>query len=225
MRTGASNTLPLVRAATLLAGVLVLLAACLWLLSAQPCRKMQMLGRCFDQETQASWRTLLRSPDAPALDVRSALLIADIERINRRSLSWLRSADEAELGEEAITLPRDLTVYQPSAWRPVLWRAVFPRAYKAGGIKTAIDKITAHVAARIRVAPKEVGPTNILSIWEEGRADRQGLAVVTVAALQSVGIPARLAAGGTVEVSLDGKWTPARDFARCYEILEQAPMP
>jgi hypothetical protein len=179
------------------------------------------IGQSLSQAERTDFETLIRDQDSPVLTGADVFSILDIQRINARSLTWLRQAGHgARLAELDTT---GIPSYEPSAWRVPLWREIFPRAHKSLTRRQAAASIAAYVAARVSTrAPPGAPRHNIARIWQTGRTDALGLALVTVAALHSVAIEAEVR-HETVYVRLGGEWRALPGPGAYYALFPEPP--
>jgi hypothetical protein len=101
--------------------------------------------------------------------------------------------------------------HQPSTnlnWRRPLWEYFYPRIRKESSLEAAAEIVGRHLRERVTVVrssggnqaqnEKKLAPPHVVAyssaaeIWERGDATERGFEVLTVAALRSAGIPARL---------------------------------
>jgi hypothetical protein len=95
-----------------------------------------------------------------------------------------------------------------SNWRRPLWENFYPRIRHESDLYSAAQIVVRFLRERVSVVPEQTDH-GIRTIWETERADVVGFERIYVAALRSVGIPARLDSGGTAEFFVNGKWQSA----------------
>jgi len=84
-------------------------------------------------------------------------------------------------------------------WRCFLWEDFYPRVRHESSPADAAAIVAFHLRERITVVTSSNAPHEIAQIWSEQVTDEMGFDVIYVAALRSVGIPARLASNRKAE--------------------------
>jgi hypothetical protein len=69
--------------------------------------------------------------------------------------------------------------------------------------------VVRHLRERVTVVVGPNLPHEVPEIWLRQLTDQTGFEIIYVAALRSVGVPARLDAHGKAELFADGKWQTA----------------
>ena len=94
-------------------------------------------------------------------------------------------------------------------WRRPLWEEFYPLVRHASSPAEAARIVARHLRERVTVAELPTAPREVPEIWLRQITDRAGFEVIYVAALRSVGVPARLTKEKTAEY-WDGKdWQAA----------------
>ena len=101
----------------------------------------------------------------------------------------------------------------PRAWRRPLWEEFYPRIRHENSPAEAARIVARHLAERLTVVALPGLPHEVLDIWRRQITDQAGLAIINVAALRSVGVPARLAREGAAEFWDGAKWQAAPALA------------
>ncbi len=91
-------------------------------------------------------------------------------------------------------------------WRRTLWEDFYPRIRKETSLASATEIVARHLAERVTITPARSGPTSIAAICKSQRTDQAGFAVIFVASLRSVGVPARLNTEGHAEYFSESGW-------------------
>ncbi|MGN6555512.1 MAG: transglutaminase domain-containing protein, partial [Verrucomicrobiota bacterium] len=102
--------------------------------------------------------------------------------------------------------------YVPSTdsnWRRPLWENFYPRIRREGDPAAAAQIVVRFLRERVTVVPGSLEYHGIRAIWESERTDAAGFEKIYVAALRSVGIPARLNEAGQAELFSEQGWLPA----------------
>ncbi len=94
-------------------------------------------------------------------------------------------------------------------WRRLLWEEFYPRVRHEKDAVEATAIVVRHLRERVTVADAPGLPREVPEIWLRQITDRTGFEVVYVAALRSVGVPARLNGEGKAEFYDGVKWREA----------------
>jgi hypothetical protein len=156
------------------------------------------------------YREFVLSPELlVAADV--SLLKQNAEEIRADSRRLLRDG-------EGVSTP--LSIHsQPSTnlnWRRPLWEYFYPRIRKESSLEAAGEIIVRQLNDVCRRRGGETNPTPdvvaskcIPEIWQRGAANEREFQIVSVAALRSAGIPARLTVAGAAEFWNGTEWKVA----------------
>jgi hypothetical protein len=102
--------------------------------------------------------------------------------------------------------------FQPSTslnWRRPLWEEFYPRIRHESSPEDAARIVVRHLRERVTVLDQPNLPHAVPDIWLRQLTDETGFEIIYVAALRSVGVPARLDLSGHAEVFDGGKWQQA----------------
>jgi len=102
--------------------------------------------------------------------------------------------------------------YQPSAnsnWRRSLWEEFYPRIRHESLPENAAKIVVRHLRERVTIANLANPAREVSDIWLKQLTDEAGFEIIYVAALRSVGVPARLDAQNRAEFYDGGKWQTA----------------
>ena len=105
--------------------------------------------------------------------------------------------------------PRPQTPDPNLNWRRPLWEEFYPRIRHESSPEEAARIVVRHLRARVTVANLPNPPRMVPEIWLRQVTDEAGFQVIYIAALRSVGVPARLNAQGQAEFHDGTKWLPA----------------
>jgi acetyl esterase/lipase len=96
-------------------------------------------------------------------------------------------------------------------WRRPLWEEFYPRIRHENSPTDAAQIVVRHLRERVTVVAGPNLPHDVPNIWLRQLTDERGFEIIYIAALRSVGVPARLNATGVAEIFADTKWqtTPA----------------
>jgi predicted esterase len=94
-------------------------------------------------------------------------------------------------------------------WRRLLWEEFYPRIRHETSIKEAAKIAVRHLRERVTIAALPNPPHDVPNIWLKQITDEAGFEIVYVAALRSVGVPARLDSQQQAEFWNGDKWQTA----------------
>jgi hypothetical protein len=91
-------------------------------------------------------------------------------------------------------------------WRRSLWEAFYPRIRHENSPADAAQIVVRHLHERVSIADLPNPPRSVSVIWRSQITDEKGFQIIYVAALRSVGVPARLDANGQAEFYDGQEW-------------------
>jgi len=94
-------------------------------------------------------------------------------------------------------------------WRRSLWEEFYPRIRHESSPEDAAKIVVRHLRERITITASPNLPHDVPDIWLKQVTDETGFEIIYVAALRSVGVPARLNNQGQAVLFADGEWQPA----------------
>jgi hypothetical protein len=94
-------------------------------------------------------------------------------------------------------------------WRRPLWENFYPRIRHETDPSSAAQIIVRFLRERVAIVPDCHVRDEILADWNDGMVNVTGFERIYVAALRSIGVPARLDGSGHAEIYSDGKWVAA----------------
>ena len=97
---------------------------------------------------------------------------------------------------------------QPN-WRRPLWEEFYPRIRHESLPEDAAKIVVRHLRERVTIASLLNPVREVPVIWLQQITDEAGFEIIYVAALRSVGVPARLNSTGKAEFHDGTKWQPA----------------
>jgi hypothetical protein len=77
-------------------------------------------------------------------------------------------------------------------WRRPLWEEFYPRIRHESSPEDATKIVVRHLRERVTIAALQNPPQDVPNIWLKQITDEAGFEIIYVAALRSVGVPARL---------------------------------
>ncbi len=105
------------------------------------------------------------------------------------------------------------TTGQPSTlfnWRRPLWEEFYPRIRHESSPEDAAKIVVRHLRERVTIAAMPDLPHDVPEIWLKQITDETGFEIIYIAALRSVGVPARLNSQRRAEFWDGFKWDNAR---------------
>ena len=94
-------------------------------------------------------------------------------------------------------------------WRRPLWEEFYPLIRSESSIEDAASVVVRHLRERVTIATGPNLPREVPTIRLRQITDQAGFEVIYVAALRSVGVPARLDVSGHAAFCGDGEWKTA----------------
>jgi dienelactone hydrolase len=94
-------------------------------------------------------------------------------------------------------------------WRRPLWKEFYPLIRHESSLEDAASTVVRHLRERVTIATVPNVPREVPAICFRQITDEAGFEVIYVAALRSVGVPARLDGSGHAAFWGDGKWQTA----------------
>jgi hypothetical protein len=134
---------------------------------------------------------------------------AELANYNRELINW--KLDE-KIFRNYVLSP----VIEPSStsnlplsnlnWRRPLWEAFYPRIRHENSPADAAQIVIRHLRERVTIADLSNPPHSVSAIWSRQITDEKGFQIIYVAALRSVGVPARLDANGQADFYDGNQW-------------------
>lgn len=142
-------------------------------------------------------------------DQRLRVLLTHVELAdyNRELINW--QLDEEHYRNYVLS---PVITGQPGErfdWRRSLWEEFYPRIRQQNLPEDAAKIVVRHLRERVTITVVPNPPHQVPDIWLWQITDEAGFEIIYVAALRSVGIPARLDLNSRAELFADGKWQPA----------------
>ena len=91
-------------------------------------------------------------------------------------------------------------------WRRPLWEEFYPRVRHESSPEDAAKIVVRHLRERVTVATASDLPHDVPAIWLRQITDETGFQIIHVAALRSIGVPARLDSNNHAEFWSGDKW-------------------
>lgn len=94
-------------------------------------------------------------------------------------------------------------------WRRPLWEEFYLRTRHESSPEDAAKIVMKHLRERVTIATLPNPPQDVPDIWLRQTTDEPGFEIIYVAALRSVGVPARLDSNNHAEFWDGNKWQTA----------------
>jgi hypothetical protein len=148
---------------------------------------------------------LSANPIWQGIKLKILLEHVDLANYNRQLVNW--QLDDKIYQDYVLSPVLELSTN--CHWRRPLWEEFYPLIRHESSPEDAAKIVGRHLRERVTIAAAQNRPYAVPEIWLRQVTDETGFEIVHVAALRSVGIPARLDSNGAAELFADGKWQPA----------------
>jgi hypothetical protein len=148
---------------------------------------------------------LATNVDWSSRKLRLLLQHASLANYNRQLINW--KLDDQVYRDYVLNPLIGLQRDGQLAWRRKLWEYFYLPIRKENDPGSAAEIVLKFLHQRLALVEKS--PVTIEDMWQQKQADAAGFEAIFVAALRSVGVPARLNADGQAELFADGKWQDA----------------
>lgn len=139
--------------------------------------------------------------------LKTLLEHVELANYNRELVNW--KVDEALYREFVLSPLIASGVEGGLNWRRPLWESFYPRIRKEQDPGVAAQIVARHLRERVTVACEGALPGEIRAIWTRQITDESSFQRIYVAALRSVGIPARLDSQKRAEFWTGSAWKSA----------------
>lgn len=164
----------------------------------------------------ADFETLACQPIWKDQKLRVLLDHVELAGYNRQLINWQL---DQKIYEKFVLSPVITgEVEERFNWRRALWEECYPRVRHESSPEDAARIVARHLRERVTVLNLPDLPQAVQEIWARQITDSNGFEILYVAALRSVGVPARLDAAGEAEFYDGAKWVAAPRPA-IYEVL------
>ena len=130
-----------------------------------------------------------------------------LTRYNRELINW--KLDEEVYRDFVLPPQIDPRFDGKLDWRRELWENFYPRIRKETTSEAAALIVVRFLRERVTISQGEEFLGTISEMWLKQIANERGFEALFVAALRSVGVPARLISDGSVEFWTGNEWKPA----------------
>jgi pimeloyl-ACP methyl ester carboxylesterase len=130
--------------------------------------------------------------------------LSDLQRTH-----FLKPEDETLFRDYVLSPEIDAESLLETNWRREMWENFYPRIRKTKDPTTAAEIIIRFLRDRVTITDRADAPEGLVSIWVKQTANLRGFHRIYVAALRSVGIPARLNGQHRAEFWTGAAWATA----------------
>ena len=160
----------------------------------------------------ADFENLATHPIWHGQKLKTLLTHVELAGYNRELINW--QVDEKMYRDFVLSPAIDLSTLNPQLsttfnWRRPLWEEFYPRIRHESSPEDAAKIVVRHLRERVTIATLPNLPHDVPSIWLKQITDEAGFEIIYVAALRSVGVPARLDPHQRAEFWAGDKWRAA----------------
>lgn len=131
----------------------------------------------------------------------------ELANYNRELVNW--KLDDALYLEFVLSPQIDPAFDGEMDWRRALWENFYPRIRKETSPEAAAEIVVRFLRERVTISDELHQPQSISEIWRKQMSNTAGFERIYVAALRSVGIPAKIGPSQKVEIIANGHWLAA----------------
>jgi hypothetical protein len=131
----------------------------------------------------------------------------DLANYNRRLINW--QLDHAIYRSYVLSPVITGGPDEQFNWRRPLWEEFYPRIRRESSLVDVAGIVARHLCERVTIAGIPNPPHDVPTIWRRQITDERGFEIAYVAALRSVGVPARLNSLQQAEFWWDKQWKVA----------------
>ena len=136
---------------------------------------------------------------------------AELANYNRELINWQLDQTNYRIYVLSPVIDSSSILHLTSSdlgWRRPLWEAFYPLIRHESSPTDAAKIVVQQLHKRIAIDVGINAPLGITRIWQKRKTDETGFQMICVAALRSVGVPARLDADGIAEFYDGTNWLP-----------------
>jgi dienelactone hydrolase len=161
---------------------------------------------------RADFETLAALPIWRRQKLETLLEHVELANYNRELINW--TLDEKLYRDYVLSPAIELSTNNSELstdldWRRPLWEEFYPRIRHESSPADAAQIVVRHLRERVTIANIENPPLDVSLIWRRQVTDEAGFEIIYVAALRSVGVPARLDAHRRAEFWDGSQWSAA----------------
>jgi dienelactone hydrolase len=150
---------------------------------------------------------LAQQPIWKGQPIRALLDNVELADYNRKVINW--KIDDNLYQQFVLSPVAETSPSTELNWRRPLWESFYPRIRHETDPESAAQIVVRFLRERVTVVPWKMEYSGVEEIWKAELTDVTGFERIYVAALRSVGIPARLDNSGKAELFATGQWRPA----------------
>jgi hypothetical protein len=135
----------------------------------------------------------------------------ELANYNRELVNW--KLDDQLYREFVLSPQIDPAFDGAMDWRRPLWEYFYPQVRKVNSLGAAADIVVHQLREQVAITDRATPPQTIADIWTRQITDERGCELIAVAALRSVGIPARGSGLARAEFWNGSEWKPMRTAA------------
>lgn len=143
----------------------------------------------------------------PGRQLQSLLTHVELAGYNRRLVNW--EIEDDLYRDFALSPWISSEGDQELNWRRPLWESLYPRIRRETDLTGAASIVVRHLRERVSITEGENLPVEVETVWRRQITNTKGFERIYVAALRSVGVPARLNLKGRAEFWTGRGWQPA----------------
>jgi dienelactone hydrolase len=155
---------------------------------------------------QSSIRNQMFPPADHSPTLYTLLAHVELATLQRKLADWTVTDD---LWQKAVLTPWIEGAANDIRWRRMLWEHLYPRVRRETNPVAAAEIVARQLALRVVVTDEGSSGSTIRQMWMQGVASQAGFERLYVAALRSVGVPARIGEEGRCEFHNGEKWRVA----------------
>jgi acetyl esterase/lipase len=139
--------------------------------------------------------------------LKALLTHVELAGYNRELINW--KLDDTIYRDHVLSPVITRETGEQLNWRRPLWEEFYPRIRRESSPEDAAKIVVRHLRERVTIAHLPNASHEVPGIWLKQITDEAGFEIIYVAALRSVGVPARLDANRHAEFHDGNKWLVA----------------
>ena len=155
----------------------------------------------------ADFKVLAAQPVWSGEKLKTLLDHVTLSGYNRQLINW--QLDDTMYRDQVLSPIITGEAGEQLNWRRPLWEEFYPRIRHESSPEDAAKIVVRHLRERVTIASLPNPPHKVSDIWLKQITDEAGFEIIYVAALRSVGVPARLDANRHAEFYDGNRWQTA----------------
>ena len=156
---------------------------------------------------RAGFKYLVAQPIWRGQKLKTLLEHVELAGYNRELVNW--QVDDQMYRDYVLSPVITGNSDEQLNWRRPLWEEFYPRIRHENSPEDAAKIVVRHLRERVTIATVPNLPQDVPAIWLKQITDEAGFQIICVAALRSVGVPARLGLQHQAEFWNGAKWDTA----------------